>query len=123
MTFKDVFRIVICMLISIVLSVVFIYVFGQTNVFLSILNNLFIIASILLIIGGGFFVLQGGFFNGITYSFKRFFSRITRLGEYATAIDGDVKYTSVFSSDYTYPILIAGGIQFILVLLISVVYF
>lgn len=47
------------MLISIVLSVVFIYVFGQTNVVLSILNNLFIIASILLIIGGGFFVLQG----------------------------------------------------------------
>ncbi|MFF3103447.1 DUF3899 domain-containing protein [Viridibacillus arvi] len=123
MSFKDVYRIVICMLISIVLSVVFIYVFGQTNIFLSILNNLFIIASILLIIGGGFFVLQGGFFNGITYSFKRFFSRITRLGEYATAIDGDVEYTSVFSSDYTYPILIAGGIQFILVLIISVVYF
>jgi len=123
MSFKDIYRIVICMLISIVLSVVFIYVFGQTNVVLSILNNLFIIASILLIIGGGFFVLQGGLFNGITYSFKRFFSRITRLGEYATAIDGDVEYTSVFSSDYTYPILIAGGIQFILVLLISIIYF
>jgi hypothetical protein len=62
---------------------------ANQNLFTSFINNLFMISLVLIIVGGTLFVIQGGLFTAINYSFKRVYKSITRKGKYLKELEGD----------------------------------
>ena len=74
-------------------------------------------------LGGSLFVLKGGMFNGIIYSFIIFYRKTSKVEEYVSQRTGNlqwapVKKTSNFS--ITYSLLISGGIMFLFTLIASI---
>lgn len=75
-------------LLLIAIMIIFFY---KTFTSLNVINALFNSGLIFLIIGSAFFVIQGGFFNGITYGFKKFFNTISKSSQYLSEIEADIK--------------------------------
>ncbi len=82
-------------------------------------NRLFIVSLLLLSAGGSLFVLQGGMFNGIIFGFKRFFHRMSKVGEYTREFDPQSDLVEPFHFSATVPLLFSGGILFLLTLVVS----
>lgn len=78
---------------------------NQSMSMLAIVDNGFLVSLTFVIIGATLFVVQGGLFNGIAYSFKRFFSRVSKNGAYAYELDGDMGFVESPMYSLTYPLL------------------
>ena len=93
---------------------------GNAFTLLAFVNKLFLCSLVLLIAGGSLFVLQGGVLNGMLYSFKRFFNRTTKVGEYTKRFDSSKELVDPFHFSLTVPLLLSGGVLFALTLLGSI---
>ncbi|MGM9943356.1 MAG: DUF3899 domain-containing protein [Lysinibacillus sp.] len=93
--------------------------FSPTITFAGLVDKWFLISLILLLIGASLFVIQGGFFNGLIFSFKRFTNRMTKLGEYATELDQQSEYVENVEFQVTIPLLAASAIQLIFIFICS----
>ncbi|TCP29755.1 uncharacterized protein DUF3899 [Scopulibacillus darangshiensis] len=76
---------------GIILMVIVMFFFYDALTRLSFINSLFNTGLILLVIGCIIFVIQGGFFNGFVFGFKRFFNSISRKASYIKEIEDDLK--------------------------------
>jgi hypothetical protein len=92
------------------------------KVFIHFINNLFLISLIFIIIGGTLFIIQGGFFTAINYSFKRVYKRLSRKGVYMAELEGDNKNDDDFKRyrfSFMPSILLTGVILFALTMLLA----
>lgn len=105
-------------LFSIVLAVL-INTFSSAPTFAGLLDKWFLISLILLLISASLFVIQGGFFNGLIFSFKRFTNRMTKLGQYATELDRQSEYVEDIEFPAISPLLAASAIQLLFLLVYS----
>ncbi|MCA0172309.1 DUF3899 domain-containing protein [Bacillus sp. RAR_GA_16] len=80
---------------------------------------LFMIALGMLLIGAALHVVQTGFFDGIVYSFKRYF-RSTAKRQMIEEDHSEIKYKLDYDNPITYPLLIAGGFCTIVTIIISI---
>ncbi|MBM7647548.1 hypothetical protein JOC78_000469 [Bacillus ectoiniformans] len=94
---------------------------------LSFLNISFFISLFVTMLGASLFVVEKGFFNGITYSFKRL-RRSSSEGKYISQFDSlddtediHIEHPKQRIYKWTYPLLAGGG--FIAVLDILIAYF
>ncbi|WP_338030770.1 DUF3899 domain-containing protein [Cytobacillus citreus] len=88
------------------------------------MNFLFFIGLLLLMIGGALFVLKGGMFDGMIYSFRRFYKHTSKLEQYVSEQTGESHDTPIknsFRGLYIYPIIISGAALFCFTLLVSVI--
>ncbi|MGB8000229.1 MAG: DUF3899 domain-containing protein [Anaerobacillus sp.] len=69
---------------------------------------LFMIALAMLLIGAALHVVQTGFFDGIVYSFKRYFKSSTKH-QMIEEDQTELRYQLNYDNPITYPLLIAGG--------------
>ncbi|WP_230875105.1 DUF3899 domain-containing protein [Lysinibacillus cavernae] len=95
----------------------------QSITLLTLINNIFLVSLAVTIVGASLFVVQGGLFNGITYSFKRFFARVTKNGVYAFELDGDLEFVQAPSYTFTYPLLLAGILGCTATAILSIVFY
>ncbi|HEU5139084.1 MAG TPA: DUF3899 domain-containing protein [Bacillales bacterium] len=90
--------------------------------FLSAINSASLASLILIIVGASMLVVQGGFFNGISYSFKRFYRKSLKSTEgFEDEVDDneeDYRPTQRTFS-FTFPALIVGILLFLLTLALS----
>ncbi|EWH31006.1 MULTISPECIES: DUF3899 domain-containing protein [Lysinibacillus] len=107
----------------IIVSLSFILFLHQPITFLTLINNIFLVSLTSTITGASLVVVQGGLFNGITYSFKRFFARVTKNGVYAFELDGDLEFVHAPSCNFTYPLLLAGIIGCSTTAILSIVFY
>lgn len=80
---------------------------------------LFMIALAMLLIGAALHVIQTGFFDGIVYSFKRYF-RSTAKRQMIEEDQSEIKYKLDYDNPITYPFLIAGGFCTVVTIIISI---
>jgi hypothetical protein len=95
---------------------------GNENLFTSFINYLFMISLLLIIVGGTLFVIQGGLFTAINYSFKKVFKRITRKGKYIAELEGDNTNDNEFKRlhfSYMPSLIISGLFLFIVTMLLA----
>ncbi|MBF0708188.1 DUF3899 domain-containing protein [Alkalihalobacillus hwajinpoensis] len=86
----------------------------------SISDILFMIALAMVLIGAALHVVQTGFFDGIVYSFKRYF-RNTAKRQMIEEDTSEIHYRLDYDNPITYPLLMAGGFCAILTIIISIV--
>ena len=86
----------------------------------SISDILFMIALAMVLIGAALHVVQTGFFDGIVYSFKRYF-RNTAKRQMIEEDTSEIHYRLDYDNPITYPLLMAGGFCVILTIIISIV--
>lgn len=94
---------------------------SHTVALLTMINYMFMLSLACTIVGGSLFVVQGGFFNGIGYSFKRFFARVSKNGAYAYELDGNLEFIQAPTYSFTYPLLLAGTLGCLITTILSVV--
>lgn len=104
-------------------SLLYTLLLKQSMTMLTIINHTFLASLAFTIVGAILFVVQGGLFNGIAYSFKRFFARVTKNGTYAYELDGDLEFVQAPSYTFTYPLLLAGLIGCIITTILSLVFY
>lgn len=109
-----------CIVIS---SLSYTWLLHQPIIFLTLINSIFLISLAFTIVGASLFVVQGGLFNGIAYSFKRFFARVTKNGAYAFELDGDLEFVNAPSYTFTYPLLLAGILGCSATAILSIVFY
>jgi hypothetical protein len=87
---------------------------------------------VLFIIGAVFFVVQGGFFDGVAFGLKRFFTTISRSSEYAQSIEEDVnklpekKHQSIVKNSrlsLTYPLIMTGFLFILISMIVSYLFY
>ncbi|ASN06681.1 DUF3899 domain-containing protein [Virgibacillus necropolis] len=86
-------------------------------------NSLFYCSLLLTIVGGAMLVIQGGFFNGMIRSSKRFFQKsnpVVRVLQDSEGTKEDIRPYSV-SFTLTSPFLLAGSILLVFSILFSLV--
>lgn len=98
----------------VILSLLLTYFLYRTFTILVLVNTFFMTGLFCFLIGIVLFLIQGGSFNGITYSFKRFFKRTTRTGEMLREVTPEEEEESYLPKEryfsLTYPLLLTGGI-------------
>lgn len=106
-------RLLIISICIIILSIV--YASFSTVFFRSFLDFAFLSALLCMTVGAFLFVLEGGFFNGMSYSFK-IFRKSTKEGKYIAEFDDLDNTGSLYeeqakkkSYQWTYPLLASGG--------------
>ncbi len=95
-------------------------VLQERSILLSLLDSLFILGIVFVVIGAFLYIIQGGFFNGIIYSLKRFRSS-TKQGKFISQFD-DLDETKEVHEEFeikrsfalTRPFLFIGGFALIL---------
>ncbi|OZM58255.1 hypothetical protein CIB95_01400 [Lottiidibacillus patelloidae] len=99
-------------IISTLLGSLFLLFTANENLFTAFINNLFMISLVLIIVGGTLFVIQGGLFTAINYSFKRVYKSITRKGKYLAELEGEnTNDNEIKRLSFTYmPAMIISGI-------------
>jgi hypothetical protein len=84
---------------------------------LNLINNSFLLSLPLLMIGGFLYVYEGGFFNGIAYSYRRL-RRSTKMGKYVAQFDNlDEQPVVPKSFSVTKPMIFSGLLIFSLTLI------
>ncbi|GAA0606042.1 hypothetical protein GCM10009001_24130 [Virgibacillus siamensis] len=110
-------------IIGVILSLILTYLIYKTFTLLAIVNATFLVSLLYLIIGSALFLVQSGFFNGITYSFKRFFRRTRKIDEMIYEVNPEAEEESYLPKEHhfpiAYPILASGSIFFVVTLLIA----
>jgi len=107
----------------IIVSLSYTWLLHQPITFLTIIDNIFLTSLTSTIVGASLVVVQGGLFNGIAYSFKRFFARVTKNGVYAFELDGDLEYVHAPTYTFTYPLLLAGILGCSVTAILSIVFY
>ncbi len=110
-------------IIGVMLSLLLTYFLYKTFTLLALVNATFLVSLFYLIFGSALFLVQTGFFNGITYSFKRFFRRTRKSDEMIYEANPQAEEESYLPKEHyfpiAYPILASGGIFFVITLLIA----
>jgi hypothetical protein len=96
---------------------------------IALVNNFFAVGMLFLCLGAFLFIMEQGFFNGISYAFKRF-RKNTKKGKYVSQFD-DLDETKEIYEEYnvkrsysiTKPLLLVGGGSFLLSLVVSFLFF
>lgn len=81
---------------------------------------LFMIGLAMLLIGATLHVVQTGFFDGIVYSFKRYFKSSTKH-QMIEEDKSELSYQLNYDNPITYPLLLAGAFWTFVTIIISVV--
>ncbi|MEH7391036.1 DUF3899 domain-containing protein [Bacillus sp. JJ1474] len=103
-------------IISISLCISFIATFFTNGgKWIAFINFLFFISITLLMLGGILVVLKGGMFDGIIYSFRRFYRRTSKLENYISEQTGELQNPpkNSLSGLSVHPILISGTALFL----------
>lgn len=88
--------------------------YRESSPLLHFSNTLFLISLLLLMAGASLWVLQGGMFDGFISSFKRFFERTNKAGMYAAELDRGKEFRGSYRFGLTYPLLLSGGVLFLI---------
>ena len=118
MNLKTAISLTICILLG---SLLYTFFSNQSLTMLTLINHTFLVSLACTSIGAALFVVQGGLFNGIAYSFKRFFARVSKNGAYAYELDGNLEFTQAPTYSFTYPLLLAGTLGCLITTILSVV--
>jgi hypothetical protein len=106
--------------ISVVLAILFALIYYKGVSLLSLINSLFIISLIYLIFGAFMFTSRGGFFDGITYSFRTVYTRLSKKGQILKdEIDTMALPSEMFSHKLTTAFLLTGGILFFITIIVG----
>lgn len=110
-------------IVGLVLTVLFkIFMFANMTT-LSFINAISMTSIVLFVIGAVLFIVEGGIFYGITYSFKRFFKKTAKAAkirdEFADDDKDDDYEPKTYSFSYTYPFIVTSVVLFLVLLGIS----
>ncbi|MFC4558175.1 DUF3899 domain-containing protein [Virgibacillus kekensis] len=102
---------------AVVLSVLLTGYFYKTDfTVVDVINVTFMVGMIYLVVGTSLFLIQQGSFDGITYSFKRFFRRSSSYGDMLREVTPEEEEESYLpkqrSFRLTYPLMVTGIIFF-----------
>lgn len=91
---------------------------------LALINAVSMASLLLVLAGGGLFIVGGGFFSGISYSFRRFFKKTSESWKALDEIEEDDDFRpTTYSFSMTVPFLVVGMVLFGLTLGISFLFF
>jgi hypothetical protein len=109
---------------SILLIFLLSYLFQETISLLTFINFTFFISSFYIFLYLLIFVTKGGFFDGITYSFRRFTKQMSRTETYtADDLEEMVLPSEMLKYRNSTPIILNGLILFGIMLLSLMVYY
>lgn len=113
-------KIMVILFGTVLLTISFSYFVVHPINLLTWVNSLFYCSLLLTIIGGAMLVLQGGFFNGMVRSFKRFLQKSNYVEQVLDEIEGTREDVSPYSLTFTLtiPFLFAG----VLLVLFSIIF-
>lgn len=87
---------------------------------LALVNAVSMASLLLVIVGAILFVVGGGFFYGIAYSFRRFFKKTSKSWQMLDEIEKDEEFRpTTHSFSMTVPFLVVGGVLFLVTLGVS----
>jgi LPS O-antigen subunit length determinant protein (WzzB/FepE family) len=88
---------------------------------LAFINSTASSALITFTFGCVLYVYSGGFFQGVSHSFKHFFKNLSKQGELLAESEEKEEYyqRKTFKSVFTYPLLLVGAVFFLFSLLLS----
>jgi hypothetical protein len=105
-------------LAALILALIVTIIQGDVSL-LSFINTSFLLSLPLLILGGFLFVYEGGFFNGLIYSYRRL-RRSTKMGKYVAQFDNlDDEPVVPKNFSVTKPIIFSGLLIFLLTLIVA----
>ncbi|WP_347550737.1 DUF3899 domain-containing protein [Pseudalkalibacillus hwajinpoensis] len=110
----------VLIILSLVISIIITITSDEALGMRSVSDLLFMISLGMLLMGASLHVVQTGFFDGIVYSFKRYFRSNTKhqmIEEDKTELGYQLNY----NNPITYPLLIAGGFWIIITVIIAIV--
>jgi hypothetical protein len=105
-------------LATLLLALILTMIQGNVSL-LTFINISFLFSLPLLILGGFLFVYEGGFFNGLIYSYRRL-RHSTKMGKYVAQfdnLDNEPIVPKAFS--VTKPIFFSGLLIFLLTLIVA----
>ncbi|MBY0124339.1 DUF3899 domain-containing protein [Bacillus sp. S/N-304-OC-R1] len=88
------------------------------------INTLFFVSLLFLMLGGSLLVLRGGMFEGILYSFRRFYRNTSKLENYISEQADDMKKPPINNSLKEFsmgPIIFSGAALFFFTLIASLI--
>ncbi|MBA2872115.1 cell division protein FtsB [Anoxybacillus calidus] len=105
-------------LTTLLLALILTIIQGDVSL-LTFINISFLLSLPLLMLGGFLFVYEGGFFNGLIYSYRRL-RRSTKMGKYVAQFD-HLDHESVVPMTFsvTKPIFFSGLLIFLFTLIIA----
>jgi hypothetical protein len=109
---------------SLVLTIIIAFIYYKNLTLLTFINTSFIISSLLLFCGLFMLVAKGGFFDGITFGFRRFLRNTSKTEQ---MLGDDIETMALPSQTITTrmisPILISGAMLFCIMLLSLFLYY
>lgn len=110
----------IIFLITIFLTLILLKYKFQSWTMIAFIDAITIASLVLIIIGSFLFVIEGGFFSSITYSFRRFYKRTSKKWQMLNETEEDGEYyVEKQSFSITVPLLLIGFLTFGLALCLS----
>ncbi|MBN8207219.1 DUF3899 domain-containing protein [Bacillus sp. NTK071] len=116
LTLKSSLLIILTLVSSIIISITSDEGLG----FQSVTDLLFMIGLAMLLIGAALHVVQTGFFDGIVYSFKRYFRSSTKH-QMIEEDKSELSYQLNYDNPITYPLLISGAFWTVITIVISII--
>lgn len=110
-------------MISLTISFIGSFVTGNGD-WIGFINFLFFLSLLFLMVGGTLFVLRGGLFEGILYSFRRFYRGTSKLENYISEQAGDMNNPPIKNSLKEFqirPIILSGTALFFFTLIASLI--
>lgn len=112
------------MLFSLILSLIGSFLTEKAT-WIGFINFLFYISLVLLMAGGALLVLRGGMFEGILYSFRRFYRGTSKLENYIAEQAGDMKQDVPIKHRFREfsmgPMIFSGAALFFFTLIASLI--
>ncbi|MFD1735311.1 DUF3899 domain-containing protein [Bacillus salitolerans] len=114
---KEYKAITISFIISILVAILFSYFYYKEITILSLINGLFMVGLLLFILSGAFYILRSGFFDTMTYSFRRFYKLFSKTGQ---QLGNDLDQMAL-PSQLNYPMLKPLFLSSIMTLLLMLI--
>ncbi len=81
---------------------------------LYLINTVFVVSLLYIMVGALMFVTRGGFFDGITLSFRRFMKKGTNMGKMMDEVEYMDLPSEAFEYTFTESLLVSGLLGFLI---------
>lgn len=110
------------LIINLTISVLLFLINGSPFIMTNYVDILFYLCSAYLFFGLALFVIEGRFFDGITYGFKRFFAKTSKKRDYLDDWEEKPLPSQKVSQRFVRLLLFEGSVLLILLFLLIIIF-